>query len=181
MTEYVVSGNPDSRVLQRVARILNAGGLAAIPTDTSWSLVCSISSAGGIARLNKFIKPGAIRPLTVICASITQASALCEINTAAFRTIKPLIPGPYVFVLPSTRAATRDFDLKRAEIGVRIPDNAVALGLVETLGHPLLSLTAKRSMLEDYSDEAAFPEDELFAAGWELEELPDLELILDPG
>jgi len=181
MIEYIVPENPDRRVLQRVARWLLEGSLVAVPTDTSWSLACAIQSKAGIERLKKFIKPGVVRPLTAICASITQAAALCDLSSSAYRLIKPLVPGPYVFVLPSTSRSAREFDLKRAEIGIRIPKHAVPLGLVEALGQPLLSLTAKRGMLLDYNEEPDFPEDELFSAGWELEEIPGLEIILDPG
>ncbi|HAP43261.1 MAG: hypothetical protein A2087_01800 [Spirochaetes bacterium GWD1_61_31] len=183
MTEYIVTANPDQRVLQRAARGLAEGWLVAIPTDTSWSIACSIHARGGIDRLKKLVRPGAVRPLTVLCASINQAAELCDIGDAAFRVMKRLVPGPYVFVLPSTNRCAKDFELKRAEIGLRIPRHAVVLGLVEALGSPLLSLTAKRSMLPDAEAEAdaAFPEDQLFSAGWELEDIPGVDLVLDPG
>lgn len=181
MTEYIVAANPDQRLLDRMARQLAEGQLLALPTDTSWSIVCSIQSKPGIARLKKLLRAGSVRPLTVICASISQVSELCEVSSAAFRVIKRLVPGPYVFVLPSTTRCAKDFDLKRAELGVRIPDHRVATGLVEALGQPLLSLTAKRSMLDPAPEAPDFPEDDLFSGGWELEGIPGLEWILDPG
>jgi tRNA threonylcarbamoyl adenosine modification protein (Sua5/YciO/YrdC/YwlC family) len=179
--EYVVAANPDARVMRRAASALEGGGLVVVPTDTSWSVLCSIASKAGIARLKRLIEPGRDRPLTVMCSSIAQASELCEVSSAAFRVMKRLTPGPYVFILPSSNKSARTLDLRRAELGVRIPDHRVPLGVIEALGCAALSLTAKRSMLDPDSPAPDYPEEALFSGGWELEDLPGVDLILDPG
>lgn len=179
--EYVVVENPDARVIRRAASVLEGGGLVVVPTDTSWSVLCSIASKDGIARLKRLVETGRDRPLTVMCSSITQASELCEISSAAFRVMKRLTPGPYVFVLQSTNRAAKGFDLRRAELGIRIPANRVAMDVIEALGRAVLSLTAKRTMLDADVPEADYPEELLFSAGWELEDLPGIDMILDPG
>lgn len=188
MITPVVAGNPDARIIRKAAAALSGGGLVVLPTDTSYSCVCSIASREGVARLKRLLAlghsrelAGRDRPPTVMCASLAQASELCEIGTSAFRLMKRLAPGPYVFVLPSSNRAAKDFDLRRAELGVRIPAHRVPLDLIESLGHPLLSVTAKRSMLDPDLDEPEFPEEHLFSAGWELEGLPGVDMILDPG
>ncbi|MBN1241212.1 MAG: Sua5/YciO/YrdC/YwlC family protein [Spirochaetales bacterium] len=181
MIEYIVAGNIDGRSLRKAVAILGAGGLVAFPTDTSWSVGCSISSKEGIARLKRLSGKDALSPLTVLCSDIAQISALCELPTSSFREIKRLVPGPYVFVLPSTNRAARDFDLRRGELGVRIPANPVPVALVDALGEPLLTVTAKRNMLGMDPAEADFPEELLFTAGWEVEELKGVELVLDAG
>ncbi|MBU0927386.1 MAG: Sua5/YciO/YrdC/YwlC family protein [Spirochaetes bacterium] len=181
MLEYVIAENPDARVLRRAASALSGGGLVAVPTDTSWSILCSIASKEGVARLKRLVEPGRDRPLTVMCSSIGQASELCELSTAAFRVMKRLVPGPYVFILPSTNRAARDFDLRRAELGMRIPDHRVPTGIIEALGCAVLSLTAKRSMLDPDLPPPEYPEEALFSGGWELEGLEGVDLILDPG
>lgn len=181
MLEYVVAGNPDARIIRRAARILDGGGLVVVPTDTSWSILCSIASKDGVARLKRLVEPGRDRPLTVMCSSIAQAAELCEVSSAAFRVMKRLAPGPYVFILPSTNRAAKDFNLRRAELGVRIPDHRVPTDTIDALGHALLSLTAKRSMIDPDMRSAEYPEEALFSAGWELEDLPGIDMILDPG
>jgi tRNA threonylcarbamoyl adenosine modification protein (Sua5/YciO/YrdC/YwlC family) len=167
MIEYVVAQNPDSRVLKRAASILEGGGLVVLPTDTSWSVVCSIASKEGIARLKRL---GELRdrPPTVMCATLSSASELCDIDSAAFRLMKRLTPGPYVFILKSSVRVAKDFDLKRQEIGVRIPRHKVPLSLMEELGRPLLSATAKKTMLEAEQEEPEFPEELLFSGGGSL-------------
>jgi len=179
--EYVVAENPDARIIRRAASVLSGGGLVVVPTDTSWSILCSITSKDGIARLKRLVADGRDRPLTVMCASIAQASELCEVSSAAFRVMKRLTPGPYVFILPSTNKAARSFDLRRAELGVRIPAHRVPTDLIEALGCATLSLTAKRSMLDPDLPAPDYPEEALFSGGWELEDLPGVDLILDPG
>jgi len=179
--EYVVAANPDARILRRAASILRDGGLVVVPTDTSWSILCSIASRDGISRLKKLVESGRDRPLTVMCSSIAQASELCEISSAAFRVMKRLTPGPYVFILNSTNRVARDFDLRRAELGVRIPDHRVPLGLIDELQCAALSLTAKRSMIDPETPAPEYPEEALFSGGWELEDLSGVDLVLDPG
>ena len=181
MLEYVVAENPDARIIRRAATVLSDGGLVVVPTDTSWSILCSIASRDGVARLKRLVATGRDRPLTVMCASIAQASELCEVSSAAFRVMKRLAPGPYVFILPSTNKAARSFDLRRAELGIRIPAHRVPTDLIEALGCAVLSLTAKRSMLDPDLPAPDYPEEALFSGGWELEDLPGVDLILDPG
>jgi tRNA threonylcarbamoyl adenosine modification protein (Sua5/YciO/YrdC/YwlC family) len=179
VTEYVIASNPDARVVQRAARILEGGGLVGLPTDTTWSIVCSIASKQGIGRLKGLIAPGRDRPLTVICSSINQVSELCELDSASFRVIKRLVPGPYVFILNSTNQLAKEFELRRAEIGVRIPAHALPCALCAELGKPLLSITAKRGMQTGDWSAPDFPEDELFSDAWEFEDIPGLDLVLN--
>lgn len=181
MIEYVISENIDDRVLRRAADLLRTGGVVAFPTDTSWSVGCSIASKDGIARLKKLVGRQPDAPLTVICSVLQQVSELCELSTVSFRTIKRLVPGPYVFILPSTNRAAKDFDLRRGELGVRIPENPVPCALVDALGLPLLSVTAKRTLLGVDAGDAEFPEELLFSAGWELDGIQGIDLVLDPG
>lgn len=181
MIEHVVSVNIDDRILRRAADLLRKGGVIAFPTDTSWSLGCSIASKEGIVKLKRLVGREADGPLTVICSALQQVSELCELDTVSFRAIKRLVPGPYVFILPSTNRAAKDFDLRRSELGVRIPENPVPCALVDALGLPLLSVTAKRTLRGMDSGEAEFPEELLFSGGWEIDGIPGIDLVLDPG
>ena len=181
MIEYVVSANIDDRILKRAANLLRNGGLVAFPTDTSWSVGCSIASRDGIIKLKHLVGKGADAPLTVICSALQQVSELCELDTGSFRSMKKLVPGPYVFILPSTNRAAKDFDLRRGELGVRIPENPVPCAVVDALGLPLLSVTAKRTLLGMRAEDAEFPEELLFSGGWELEDVQGIDLVLDPG
>lgn len=178
MIEYIISVNPDNRIIKKTVAILKEGGLVAIPTDTSWAIIASISSKEGRDKLLDSMPPERRRAPTFICTDIQQTSEYCEISDAVFRYIKKLVPGPYVFILRSTNKIAKLFSLKRAEIGVRIPAHPVAHAVIAELGVPLLSITARKTMINKSSEPPSYPEEELFDEAWELEDIPGIDLII---
>ena len=172
--------------------MLENGALVALPTDTSWSLVCSLRSSEGIKKLRRLSGEREERHFTLLCSSISQFGELCSLNNSHFRLIKRLSPGPYVFILKTLLGTEKALDIKRREAGVRIPGYPVPIRLIETLEYPLYSITAKKSMTNDGEWESVnaedsgtelppIPEEELFESGWELEDINGVDLILDSG
>jgi tRNA threonylcarbamoyl adenosine modification protein (Sua5/YciO/YrdC/YwlC family) len=192
VTEYIVPENIDDRILLRTARSLEEGALIALPTDTSWSLACSLKSPAGIKKLRRLSGERDERHFTLLCSNISQFGEWCSMSNSHFRLIKKLTPGPYVFILKTLHGTGKVLDLCRREAGVRIPDYPVPVKLIETLKYPLYSITAKKSMagspeFEKDADEdndtelPPIPEEELFESGWELENVEGVDMILDPG
>ena len=202
MIEYIVPGNIDDRILARTAILLKEGGTVAIPTDTSWSIVCSMNSREGIKRLKVLSKEKEESFFTLLCSDISQFGEFCSLDNTRFRLIKRLTPGPYVFILKTLLGTEKTLGLRRSEIGVRLPDYPVPVALINVLGCPLYGITAKRNMSmaedsEDYEDfeddentvaeggdralSAFYREETLFDGGWELEDIRGLDLVLDPG
>ena len=192
MIEYIVPGNINDRILVKAAEILGNGGTAAIPTDTSWSVVCSMNSREGIKRLKTLAREKNESHFTLLCSDISQFGEFCSLDNSRFRLIKRLTPGPYVFILTTLLGTEKTLGLRRREIGVRLPDYPIPLALINALGCPLYGITAKRNMLENFdsgnynlpeeSDPLAFYREEtLFDGGWELEDIQGLDLVLDPG
>jgi tRNA threonylcarbamoyl adenosine modification protein (Sua5/YciO/YrdC/YwlC family) len=190
--EYIVPTNIDDRVLNRAARILEDGGLAALPTDTSWSLVCSLKSPRGIKKLRRLSGERDERHFTLLCSDISQFGDWCSLDNSRFRLVKRLSPGPYVFILKTLPGTEKTLDIRRKEAGVRIPGYPVPVRLIETLGHPLYSITAKKTMCSGESGPASeaengdialppIPEEDLFEGGWELEAIEGVNLVLDSG
>jgi tRNA threonylcarbamoyl adenosine modification protein (Sua5/YciO/YrdC/YwlC family) len=196
MIEYVVPGNIDDRIIERTVKLLTGGGLAALPTDTSWSLVCSLESREGIKKLKSLSGERDERHFTLLCSDISQFGELCSLDNTRFRLIKRLSPGPYVFILKTLPGTEKALGLRRREAGVRIPDHPLPLRLLGELAHPLYSITAKRSMAPDAAASAVpgpsevhggdtemppIPEEDLFEGGWELEGIQGVDLVLDGG
>jgi tRNA threonylcarbamoyl adenosine modification protein (Sua5/YciO/YrdC/YwlC family) len=193
MIEYVIPANIDDRVLARAVRLLESGGLAALPTDTSWSLVCSLKSSAGIKKLRKLSGERDERHFTLLCSDISQFGELCSLDNSRFRLVKRLSPGPYVFILKTLLGTEKALDSRRREAGVRIPNYPVPVRLIETLAHPLYSITAKRSMVrggtewqpgaagESDTELPPIPEEDLFEGGWEIEDIAEVDMVLDGG
>lgn len=190
MIEYVVPENIDDRLLVRAADLLTEGGLLAFPTDTSWSLACSMKSREGIKKLKSFSGERDERYFTLLCSDISQFGEFCSMDNTRFRLIKRLSPGPYTFVLKTLLGTEKALGLRRRELGIRIPEHPLPLALVNTLGQPLYSITAKQSMkgggkeARETPEPDGFPlipEEELFEGGWELEDINGIDLILDGG
>jgi tRNA threonylcarbamoyl adenosine modification protein (Sua5/YciO/YrdC/YwlC family) len=193
MIEYVVSSNIDDRILTKGAKLLAEGRLLALPTDTSWSVACSMKSSEGVKRLKTLSGEREERYFTLLCSRISQFGEWCSIDNTRYRLIKQLTPGPYVFILKTMSGAEKALRLRRKELGVRIPDHPVPRALINALGSPLYSITAKRTMDSDfavrYSETVSaegmelppIPEELLFDEAWELEILDGVSLILDPG
>jgi len=191
MIEYIVPSNIDDRILARAARMLEEGSLVALPTDTSWSIVCSIKSPAAIKKLRQLSGERDERHFTFLCSNISQFVEVCNLDNTRFRLIKRLSPGPYVYILKTLPGTEKILDIRRHEVGVRIPDYPVPISLINTLKHPLYSITAKRSMTgkwetftkseDDGTELPPIPEDELFESAWELEDINGVDLILDTG
>jgi tRNA threonylcarbamoyl adenosine modification protein (Sua5/YciO/YrdC/YwlC family) len=196
MIEYVVPGNIDDRILTKSARCLADGGLLAFPSDTSWSLACSLNSKEGIRKLRRLSGEREERHFTLLCSDISQFGDFCSLDNTRFRLIKRLSPGPYVFILNTLSGTDKALGLRRKELGVRIPNHPIPLAVIKTLSCPLYSITAKRGMIvpggeivrnspEEAENEnrelPPIPEEDLFEGGWELDEIDDLDMILDPG
>lgn len=188
--EHIVPHNPDTRIVSRVVALLRDGGAVALPTDTSWSIVCSAHSKTGSAALKRLSSSRDERHFSLVCSGIAMAGEYCSLDNTRFRLVKRLSPGPYVFLLDALHGTTKKLDLKRGEIGVRIPDHPLARVLCEELEGPLYATTAKRSMADpsfedghggSEDDAFAIPEEDLFDDAWELQDIPGLDLILDTG
>ena len=78
--------------------------------------------------------------LSFICSDLSHLSNYAKsINNSLFRILKSTLPGPFTFVLPASKEVPKILQNKKKTIGLRIPDNKIALAIIETLGHPILS------------------------------------------
>jgi tRNA threonylcarbamoyl adenosine modification protein (Sua5/YciO/YrdC/YwlC family) len=191
IVEDIVPENIDTRILERAADMLSDGKIIALPTDTSWVVVCSQRSKEGIKRLRSISGERDERHFTLLCMDISQFGEFCSLDNSRFRLLKRLSPGPYVFILGTLSGTEKSLGLRRRELGVRISAHSVPQALIQTLGCPLYSITAKKTMLHagDKKDGGALShdkppdiaEDDLFEQGCELLEIKGIDLLLDTG
>lgn len=134
--------NPQVRLIRQAADIVRDGGVIVYPTDSSYAIGCQIGEKAAMDRIRQIRRLGEDHNFTLIGRSLSELSAFTKLDNQAHRLIKALTPGAYTFILKATKLVPkRLMHAKRKTIGVRIPDNAVALALLEELNEPLLSST----------------------------------------
>lgn len=137
--------NPDARKISQVVDVLQRGGVIIYPTDSVYGLGCDIYQKKGIERICRLrnLNPQKAN-LTIICKDISQLSEYTQqIDNAVFKLLKRNLPGPFTFILKSSRKLPKSMDNNRKTLGIRIPDNNIAQAIIEKMGNPILSISLK--------------------------------------
>ena len=146
--------HPQPRQLAMVADCLQSGGIIAYPTDTIYGLGCSIFKHDAIEKICAIKKVDPEKAnLSFICADLSDLSLYAKsIDNRLFRILKKALPGPFTFILPASKEVPKILQSRKKTIGLRIPDNLIALSIIKTLGHPILSASLPGEMVEEYTD-----------------------------
>jgi len=128
---------PKPRAVSQVADILKKGGIIVYPTDTVYGLGCLITNKQGIDKINQ-IKTSK-KPKSIMFSDIKEISQYAKVSNEAFRLMRLLLPGPYTFILPSTRLVPRLLQRDRKAVGVRIPEHWFCKSIVEMAGEPIIT------------------------------------------
>lgn len=132
--------NPSEKEIARVVKILKEGGLIIYPTDTVYGLGCDITNTKALERIAK-IKGIKLEKanFSFVCSDLSNISDYVkQIDTATFKILKRALPGPYTFILPGNNNLPKEFK-KKTTVGIRVPDNEIALEIVRQLGNPIVS------------------------------------------
>jgi tRNA threonylcarbamoyl adenosine modification protein (Sua5/YciO/YrdC/YwlC family) len=134
--------NPQPRLLKQAAQILHAGGVAAVPTDSSYALVCRLDDKEAVQSLRRIRQVDAKHHLTLLCRDLSELANHARVDNRQYRLLKLATPGPYTFILEATKEVPRRVSHpSRRTIGLRVPDHAVAQLLLAQFGEPLLATT----------------------------------------
>ncbi|SAK40294.1 Sua5/YciO/YrdC/YwlC family protein [Caballeronia calidae] len=134
--------NPQPRLINQAVQIIKDGGLVALPTDSSYALGCHLDDKNAVERLRRIRGIDDKQLLSLLVRDLSELSNFAMVDNQQYRLIKSVTPGPYVFVLQATKEVPRRLSHpSRKTIGLRVPDHAIALALLEALGEPLLAST----------------------------------------
>ena len=140
--------DPQPRLLKQAAQILQGGGIAAIPTDSSYALVCRLDDKAAAERLRSIRAVDAKHLFTLLCRDLSELASYARVDNRQYRMLKVGTPGPFTFILEATKEVPRRVSHpSRRTIGLRVPENRVTRGLLEAMGQPLLASTPRRSIL----------------------------------
>ena len=144
MSQYfeVHPDNPPPRLLKQAAQILRDGGIAAVPTDSSYALVCRLDDKTAAENLRRIREVDDKHHLTLLCRDLSELASHARVDNRQYRLLKLGTPGPYTFILDATKEVPRRVSHpSRRTIGLRVPAHAVTQALLEQLGQPLLATT----------------------------------------
>ena len=144
MSQYfeVHPDNPQPRLLKQAVQILHGGGVAAIPTDSSYALVCHLDDKAAAENLRRIRGMDDKHHLTLLCRDLSELASYARVDNKQYRLLKLGTPGPFTFILEATKEVPRRVSHpSRRTIGLRVPAHAVTQGLLDLLGQPLLATT----------------------------------------
>ena len=134
--------NPQMRLVHQAVEIIDAGGVVAYPTDSSYALGCHLGDKKALERIRRIRRIDEKHNLTLVCSDLSEISTYAKINNSDYRLLKSLTPGPYTFILNATHEVPRRLmHPKRRTIGIRVVDHAVVRALLDELEQPLMSTT----------------------------------------
>jgi tRNA threonylcarbamoyl adenosine modification protein (Sua5/YciO/YrdC/YwlC family) len=134
--------NPQARLIKHAAEIIEQGGVIAYPTDSAYALGCHLGDKKAVDRIRQIRKVNEKHNFTLVCRDLTDISVYSKVDNQVYRQIKAHTPGPYTFILEATSEVPRRLmHPKRRQIGIRIPDNNIALALLAELNQPIMSTT----------------------------------------
>lgn len=134
--------HPQARLLKQAADILHKGGVVALPTDSSYALVCHLDDKAAADALRRIRGVDERHHLTLLCRDLSELANYARVDNKQFRLLKLGTPGPYTYLLEATKEVPRRVSHpSRRTIGLRVPEHTVAQALLEILGQPLLGTT----------------------------------------
>ena len=159
MTQFfqIHAENPQPRLANQAVSIIRNGGVVVYPTDSGYALGCQLEDKAALNRIKAIKQLDNRHHMTLLCRDLSELANFARVDNSAFRLLKNHTPGSYTFILRATSEVPRRLQHpKKKTIGLRVPDNKIALALLDALGEPMMSTTlilpGSREILTDPYD-----------------------------
>lgn len=134
--------NPQPRIIKQAAEMLRKGAIMAVPTDSSYALVCHLDDKNAVDRIRRIRQINDKHHLTLLCRDLSELANYARVDNRQYRLLKLATPGPYTFILEASKEVPKRLSHpSRKTIGLRVPDRKGLQQLLEELGEPLLATT----------------------------------------
>ena len=128
--------------MRQAAEIVRKGGVIVYPTDSAYALGCHVGDKKALDKIRQIRQLDKNHNFTLMCRDLSELSVYAKVDNQLYRSLKAHTPGPYTFILEATSEVPRRLmHPKRKTIGLRVPENPIALALLEDLGEPIMSVT----------------------------------------
>ncbi|MGD8323129.1 MAG: L-threonylcarbamoyladenylate synthase [Gammaproteobacteria bacterium] len=134
--------DPQERLLRQVVEVIDGGGVIVYPTDSSYALGCHLGDKAALERIRRIRRTERDHDFTLVCSDLSEIATYARVDNWAYRMLRAHTPGPYTFILKATQDVPKRLrDPKRKAIGIRVPDNRIALMLISLNRQPVMSST----------------------------------------
>ncbi len=133
--------NPQRRLIDQAVQLVREGAVIVYPTDSGYALGCHIGDKQALDRIIAIRRLNDKHNFTLVCRDLAEISTYAKVDNTQYRLLKAVTPGAYTFIMQATREVPRRIQSRRKTIGMRVPDNAIVMALLEELGEPLMSTT----------------------------------------
>lgn len=130
---------PQLRYINKAVEVLKNGGLIIYPTDTVYGIGCDIYNKQALEKVFQIKNDSESKLFSFVCPNLKDIAKYAKVSDYAYRTMKHLLPGPYTFILPAAKLVPKLLWSRRKTVGIRVPNNPIALKLVEEFGAPIIS------------------------------------------
>ncbi len=134
---------PRKKITELIKNTLLEGGIIAYPTDTFYGMGCDLFNIKAIRHLYQIKRLDSKRPMSIICSDFKEISTYGVISDFAFNILRGCLPGPYTFVLKARKIMPKLLMTEKKEVGIRVPDHQVPLGLTHLLERPIINTSAR--------------------------------------
>jgi len=144
--------DPQRRFISKAVKIIKDGGVIIYPTDTVYGIGCDIFNKEALERIFFIKNESDTKLFSFVCSDLKDIAKYARVSDYAYKMMKHLLPGPYTFILPAAKTVPKTLWTKRKTVGIRIPDNDIALQLVHEVGNPIISTsvtTRKGQIMND--------------------------------
>lgn len=139
---FIHQENPQVHLLRQAVSTIRRGGIIVYPTDSGYALGCQIGDKSALEKIRLIRRLDAKHNFTLVCRDLSELSTYALVKDSVYRILRAYTPGSYTFILPATKEVPRRLQHpKRKTIGIRIPNNVIALALLDMLDQPLMSTT----------------------------------------
>ena len=144
MTQYfeIHPVDPQQRLIRQAAQLIQSGGIAAVPTDSAYALVCRLDDKAAVEKLRRIRGVDDKHHLTLLVRDLSEIATYARVDNRQYRQLKSAMPGPFTVILEATKEVPRRLSHpSRKTIGIRVPENPILTALLDELGEPLIGTT----------------------------------------
>lgn len=135
-------------IIDSCVHALRQGKVVAYPTDTSYGLAADSENSEAIRKLYRIKERRSGQPIHIIIPSVAYGKKLAHFDRRAEKMAQAFWPGPLTLVLwlKSKKKGLVSLSGGTGTLGMRMPDNAIALDLARRLGRGITTTSANPSM-----------------------------------